>query len=50
MKYIIKILLLVCVFSSCKEQKNNELNETEIISEEKVDLVILARAPAIALA
>lgn len=35
MKYIIKILLFVCVFSSCKEQKNNELNATEIISEEK---------------
>ena len=35
MKYIIKILILACVFSSCKEQKNNELNSSEIISKEK---------------
>jgi hypothetical protein len=35
MKYIIKIFILVCLFSSCKEQKHNELNASEIISEEK---------------
>ena len=35
MKYIINILLLVFVFSSCRELKKNELNETVIISEEK---------------
>ncbi len=35
MKYIINILLLFFVFSSCKEPKNNELNETIIISKKK---------------
>ena len=35
MKCILTILLLVSVFSSCKQQKSNELNETEFISEEK---------------
>jgi hypothetical protein len=35
MKYIIKILLVVCIFSSCKEQNNNELNASEIMSKKK---------------
>ena len=35
MKSIIKILLLVSLFSSCKEQKNNEENVPEIISKKK---------------
>jgi hypothetical protein len=35
MKNIIKILLLMSVFSSCKEQKNNEENSTETISKKK---------------
>jgi len=40
MKYIIYILLLFFVFFSCKEQKQNKLNKTVIISEEKEPFLI----------